>query len=157
MSRIVTNRNESFGDFCSECIVSKIHGLSLQQGIDLPHEFICKSDCNGRDHVYSFNGDPKGFFGGILNNSNEVTINVPPLSRGESIIDLRELSEDSVIPKRGRQLSNKKMRKGERKVLVILVQDRYGNAPHQSEETMARDIFGIDTPLSINLVSVFFL
>jgi hypothetical protein len=73
-----------------------------------------------------------------------------------SVIDLEKMSEDAVTIHRNRRLSNKQMRKGERKVLAILVRDRYGNEPHQSQDKMARDLFGIDEPvLGNNLVCGF--
>ena len=89
--------------------------------------------------------------------NNEITISTPPgsIESDNFVIDLDQMHEDAVIVHRNRRLANKHTRRGERKVLVILVQDRYGNAPHQSEDRMSRDLFGIGEPLgSNNLVRV---
>ena len=157
LSRLLEGNNGASGDLCSECRVIKTHGLSLEPGIELPHKYICQSDCDGRMHFYSFSGDSEGFFEDMMNNdndNNEITISTPPgsIERDAFVIDLDQMPEDAVIVHRNRRLSNnnKLTRRGERKVLVILVQDRFGNAPHQSEDRMSRDLFGIGEPLGSN-------
>ena len=90
--------------------------------------------------------------------NNEVTLTVPTkiFEDGDSVIDLDTISKDSVTIHRNRKLSSKKTRKGERKVLAILVQDKHGNKPHQSEDQMSRDLFGIDDQsMGNNLVRIF--
>ena len=138
--------------------MSKTHGLSLEPGIDLPHKYICQSNCDGKIRFYSFSGDSEGFFENMLDADNssthEITLSIPPTSidRDNSLIDLEQISEDSVIVHKNRRRLSlvKQMRKGERNILVILVQDRHGNKPHQSEDKMARDIFGIGEPVGSN-------
>jgi hypothetical protein len=155
LSRLLEGNNGASGDLCSECTVIKTHGLSLEPGIELPHTYICQSDCDGRMHFYSFSGDSEGFFEDMMNNgndNNEITISTPPgsIESDNFVIDLDQMHEDAVIVHRNRRLANKHTKRGERKVLVILVQDRYGNAPHQSEDRMSRDLFGIGEPLGSN-------
>ena len=125
----------------------------MEPGTELPHEYICQSNCDGQTHYYSFSGDSEGFFEDIIDDNqsqHEVTITIPPISMdeaGSSIIDLSKMSQDAVTIHKTRRLLNKqKLRTGERKVLAILVRDTNGNAPHQSQDKMARDLFGIDGP-----------
>ena len=86
------------------------------------------------------------------NNHNEIFISTPlgSIDKENSVINLEQIHEDAMFIHRNRRLSKKKMRRGERKVLAILVQDIFGNAPHQSEERMARDLFGIGEPIGSN-------
>ena len=143
-------------EHCSECTLKVIEGLSEDPSEDDQREnYICESSCAGEidSHFYSFKGDVESFFSDKLE-SGTIRINVPEYARYEdSTIDLESLSiEDVTIDKR-RRLANSAMRQGNKKILVVLVKDRFGNKPQQSRQEMEHAIFGGDG-IGVNLVSV---
>ena len=119
--------------------------------------YICESTCAGESdsYFYSFKGDAGSYFSDIFE-TGTVKITVPEYARyDDSTIDLESLSiEDDVIVDERRKLGNSQMRKGRKKVLVVLVRDGNGNTPDQNASQISKAIFG-DGGNSVNMVSFF--
>jgi hypothetical protein len=146
-------------EHCSECTLKIIDGMTENPGEDDGIEnYICESTCAGEidSHFYSFKGDAKSFFSDILENGT-IKVNVPEYARyDDSAIDLESLSIEDVTVDERRRLGNSGMRKGYKKILVVLVKDQYGNKPSQSRQEMSNAIFGGDGN-GLNMVSAIIL
>ena len=145
---------------CSRCVVSKVHGLldrtATGESIADVDEYICATTCHDiNTKFYSFYGDTN-VFNLHMNAGDEIFISIPIDQReSNSVINLDILPKNSIsLHKKRRRLSMDNKRKGDKKVLVVSVKDRVGNAPTQSLEALAGDIFGInvDNSNTLNMV-----
>ena len=147
-------------EHCSECTLKIIDGMSENHAEDDHGEkYICESACEGEkdSYFYSLDGDVESFFADKLG-SGTIKITVPEYARyDDSNIDVESLSiEDVTVDERRRLTGIRAMRKGNKKILVVLVRDNYGNVPQQSQQEMEYAIFGGDGN-GVNMVSVHFI
>jgi hypothetical protein len=121
-------------------------------------EFMCATTCRDvHTKFYSFQGDA-GVLNQAMNEDYEILIRIPIDQReSDSVINLDSLPKTAIsLHNKRRRLSMNEKRKGEKKVLVVSVKDSAGNAPTQTREGLANDVFGIDVDNSntLNMVSL---